>query len=86
MFDRFRIGGGSQVGPPLYTLTEAGREKSEAFSHDPRSRILTAMAEKGPSTPQDIAGASGLPEHTVRHYLKRMEGRYVSSTGKGFGR
>ena len=82
VFSRFR-GRDTQVGPPLYTLTEAGREKSETFSQDPRARILTAMSEKGPSTPQDISKATGMRENYIRHMLKRMEGRFVTRTGTG---
>lgn len=82
VFSRFR-GRDSQVGPPLYTLTEAGREKSETFSQEPRARILTAMSEKGPSTPQDIARATGMRDNFVRHMLKRMEGRFVVKAGGG---
>jgi len=78
VFSRFR-GRERQIGPPVYMLTELGKEEAETFRTDPRSRILTALAEKSHGTAQDVARATGIPERMVRRILKRMEGRYVTA-------
>lgn len=70
-----------------YRLTQEGREKLQAYSGTPQTRILAALETQGTCDRDEIASASGLSRGAVeRNVLTLIQKGYVQRVGAGTGR
>lgn len=61
-----------------FRLTQEGREKSQEFGGDPKSRILVALETRGTSDIDEISEASGVNKGQVEKLIPAMmRGGYI---------
>ena len=66
--------------PPnaTFRLTQEGREKSQEFGGDPKSRILVSLETRGTSDIDEISQASGVSKGQVERLIPGMiRGGYI---------
>lgn len=65
-----------------FRLTQEGREKSQEFGGDAKSRILVALETRGTSDVDEIAQASGVRRGQVEKLIPGMlRGGYIQYIG-----
>ena len=61
-----------------FALTPLGKEKAEQFGGDPKSRVVIAIEELGPSPVKDIVQETGLRRGQVESIIKQLSrGGYI---------